>query len=526
MPTDWSFEKIQFAIRSGLPILARKVLVLLPFTLDTDSSVPAYRQICDQIIGLVDRGVLPPGHRLPATRRLGPELGVHRSTVVRAYDELRSLGYLESEAGSYSTVRRPERLPTAHIAPSTRGEDAVVDWEQAIRNPIPGAREYGLLGSPRTPARGDVIDLDRLAADPRLAPDAELRRSVRQGLKGSGSSVFDYAEAQGTHPLREALSTWMLRHGVAASPDEILVTAGAQRGLDLILRFLTRPGDRVVVEAPTYGLLHPLLALHGVEAVEVPMRADGVDLDRLEQLLGRADASHRPRAIYTMPTFHNPTGITTPQSHRERLLLLCEAHRLPIVEDGFEEEMKYTGKMVLPVKSMDSRGIVLYVGTFSKVVFPGLRVGWIAAPRGAVRRLTDVLQITSISGNTMAQTVAARFCAEGGFDAHLRRIHRIYRGRMRALLAGLEAHLPSEVEWTRPKGGYTTWLTLPDRVSEKEVVAQAEAAGVRVGAGRRYFGKCPSSGQVRLSISCADEDEIGTACRRLGTLLREMLVGG
>jgi DNA-binding transcriptional MocR family regulator len=157
--------------------------------------------------------------------------------------------------------------------------------------------------------------------------------------------------------------------------------------------------------------------LHGLEAVEVPMREDGMDLDHLERVLG-GELPRRPRLVYTMPNFHNPTGITTDQPHRERLLLLCERHGVPVVEDGFEEEMKYTGRGVLPLKSMDSRGVVFYVGTFSKVVFPGLRVGWIVAPEPAVSLLTNILQVSSVAGNTLAQA-EARFCAGGGFEAYL-----------------------------------------------------------------------------------------------------------
>jgi DNA-binding transcriptional MocR family regulator len=208
------------------------------------------------------------------------------------------------------------------------------------------------------------------------------------------------------------------------------------------------------------------------------------------------------------------------------LLELCEKHQIPLVEDGFEEEMKYFGQAVMPIKSMDNRGVVLYVGTFSKVVFPGLRIGWICAHRDAITRLRDIKTASCISGNTLAQAVAARYCNTGGYAAHLRRIHRIYRRRMQTLLRGLLRHMPDHVQWTRPSGGYTSWLTLHNcPVTEGELLDKLNRAGVKVGSGRHYFAEPPSSVHFRLSIACADVDEIETGCRLIGQVLGNVAHG-
>lgn len=255
------------------------------------------------------------------------------------------------------------------------------------------------------------------------------------------------------------------------------------------------------------------------------MRDDGLDLDRLERLLaGRrrgGGSAARPRLLYTMPGFQNPTGITTSQAHRERLLALCEEHRLPVVEDGFEEEMKYQGKAVLPIKSLDARGTVLYIGTFSKVVFPGLRLGWVAAPPAAAARLVDILHATSLATPTLAQAAVSRFVAGGGYEAYLRRAHRTYRRRLRALLDGLERHLPPGCEWTRPEGGYTLWLRLPTAGGDETTqLARIARAGVRVAPGSRFCLRAPARPSVRLSIACVEEGLIDEGCRRLGLALR------
>jgi DNA-binding transcriptional MocR family regulator len=494
---------------------------MLLLTIDRASGLPAYRQIGERIVSLVDEGALRPGDRLPPTRVLGATLGVHRSTVVRAYDELRALGYLESRTGSYSTIRRRERPPTTLHADRTAEERSPINWRTVVRPSIRALHAHAAMATIKAPPPRDVIDLDRLSADPTLAPDDDLRRCLKSVLVRTGGAALDYANAAGWRPLREVIAARMCSHGVAVSPDEVLITAGAQHALDLLLRYLTSAGDRMVVEAPTYGMAHSLLRLHDIEPAEVPLLDDGIDLDRLTRVLKRG---RRPKLVYTMPNFHNPTGITTDQQHRERLLLLCEEHRIPLVEDGFEEEMKYFGQAVLPVKSMDSRGIVLYVGTFSKVVFPGLRVGWIAAPREAIERLTDIQHASCIAGNTLAQAAVARFCTGGGFEAYLRRIHRVYRRRMQTLLRGLEVHMPDGVTWTRPSGGYTTWLTLRKvGMSESDLVEKITAAGVIVGPGCRYFARPPAALHLRLSIACADEKRIEKGCRRLGRALARVL---
>jgi DNA-binding transcriptional MocR family regulator len=494
---------------------------MLLLRIDGASELPAYRQICERIVALVDEGALRPGDRLPPTRVLAASIGVHRSTVVRAYDELRALGYLQSQTGSYSTIRRRERPPTTLGTTRDEEDTSPIDWSAVARPSIRALHAHPAMETDKAPPAKDVIDLDRLSADPTLAPDDDLRRCLKSVLVRTGGTALDYTDAAGWRPLREVLAARMCNHGIAVSPDEILITAGAQHALDLLLRYLTSAGDRVVVEAPTYGMAHSLLKLHAIEPMEVPLLDDGMDLDRLTRVLKRR---RRPKLVYTMPNFHNPTGITTDQQHRERLLLLCEEHRIPLVEDGFEEEMKYFGQAVLPVKSMDSRGIVLYIGTFSKVVFPGLRVGWIAAPREAILRLTDIQHASCIAGNTLAQAAAARFCTGGEFEAYLRRIHRVYRRRMQALLRGLRGHMPEGVTWTRPSGGYTAWLKLPEGGrSESELVERITTAGVRVGPGRRYYARPPAAPHLRLSIACVDEKRIEKGCRRLGRALADAL---
>jgi DNA-binding transcriptional MocR family regulator len=479
-------------------------------TVDRCADTPIWKQISSRVAHLVDEGALLPGSHLPPTRHLAGQLGVNRTTVCRAYEELGALGYLESRPGSYSTVRGRAR-PLAGGSP---GGAALIDWGQAA---APGAREafdhLAALPSLPPPGRG-AIDFASLTADTSLCPTADLRRAVKHVLLERGAALLDYGDPAGFPPLRETLARRMRAHGVTVSPDEILVTQGAQQALELVLKLLGRSGAAVAVESPTYGLVIPLLRLFNLRPIEIPILPDGLDLDALEAALGR----ERPALVYTMPNFQNPTGITTSQAHRERLLALCEAHRVPLLEDGFEEEMKYFGKAVLPIKSMDTRGAIIYVGTFSKVIFPGLRVGWIAADRECIRRLAVLNRCGTLSGSTLDQAAVHRFCESGRYEAYLRKLHTVYRRRMQTLLRSLRARMPAgRVSWTEPAGGCTLWLSLSGAgaPAERAVLDRARAEGVAVTPGSFFFPNGTAGVSFRLSIARVKAHEIDEGCQRL-----------
>ncbi len=485
---------------------------MLILTVDRKSPVPPYRQIRDRVIALVESGDLAPGDRLPATRRLARSAGVHRSTVLRAYGELWSLGYLRSRPGSYSTISRPRRTGAA---PHAAGA-SLIDWEGT-------ARRTGVRTQEQTPwvppgiARGrDVVDFATFSADPRLAPVDDLRRCLKAVLLERGRELLDYGDPSGHPALKEALLRRMRVHGVEVAADELMITSGAQHALDLVLRLLAKRGDVAVVESPTYAAAVRLFRLHGLELRGVPMLPTGMDLDTLARVLRR----RRPALVYTMPTFHNPTGISTSGEHRQRLLRLCESSRVPLVEDGFEEDLKYSGKIALPVKAIDRHGVAIYLGTFSKVVFPGLRIGWIAAPRDCIRRLVAIRRASSLSGVALVQAATARLCNLGLYDACLRRIHASYRGRMQRMLDGLASWMPAGAEWTRPEGGSTLLLTPRGAAADEEALRERLLhAGVRVEPGRPFFPHAPDRPHFRLSISRVDEEEIEEGCRRMGRAL-------
>ncbi len=490
--------------------------------IDRNSAVPLYSQLIDSIKSLADRGALTSGAALPSTRNLAKKLGVDRSTVCRAYEELQAQGFVDSRPGSYTRVRK-------------RGKEAVYDaerksainWDSAISKQARLITATFAHFSPEkiAPSAGAPrpIDLASLDPDTRLFPVKELMRSIRHVMAGSGAkspghASLNYASYQGYAPLREYISQRMRLHGVSVSAEEILITNGAQQAIDLVARLFAAEGAAVALESPTYSIAIPLLRFCGLKLCPIPMTPRGMDLDVLERTLAR----DRVGFVYTVPNFHNPTGITTSHDHREKLLHLCLRHRVPLVEDGFEEDMKYFGKVALPIKSLDDHNIIIYIGTFSKALFPGLRIGWMAADRECIRRLTAVKRFADLSTGHFVQCVMDHFCRAGSYDLHLRRLHKVYRKRLTVCLRAMDEHFPKCVTWTRPVGGYTLWVRMPKRMTEGEMSAHMAKHAVSVSYGGYYFPDSKGSEYFRLSIAKLDEDEIQEGIMRLGQALHAM----
>ncbi|MBK6845064.1 MAG: PLP-dependent aminotransferase family protein [Gemmatimonadetes bacterium] len=486
---------------------------MLLLSIDYRSSTPAYRQISERVMQLAAAGTLPPGTRLPPTRTLAVTLGVHRDTVVRAYRELRALGYLESRPGSYTVMRQRYREPGARAAVSPGAR-------LSHRAPTSAAPPSTLPEVEASHSVAGVIDFASHLPDPTLAPFDYLRRCMKRVLAGRDREfLVHYPDPRGLASLREAIAQRMVRHGVAVSADEIVVTNGAQQGLDLILRLFVRPGDGVAVESPTYGMALSLLRTARDRSRSPCAPTDWTSLS------SRADFRVAPRDVAPGCCTPCPTS-TTPRASRRRRHIARRCSPRPNATDFPSWRMASTRAQLLR-----SRGAPHQVDRCAwgralprhpvKLVFPGLRIGWIAAPRAVVDQLTALQRATSLGGNALAQALAARLYAGSEFDVHLRRIHRVYQRRMQAMADGLTEHLPPHVRWTRPQGGYLAWLqvTAPTR-SEAELVARAHRAGVQVTPGAAGFTGATRDAFLRVSIACVDEGKIAEGCRRLGEALR------
>ena len=430
---------------------------------------------------------------------------------------------VDSRPGSYSKIRKRPKL----FAPAAEKAKGALNWA-TVSSPASAElyEEFKKFQpeSSRGPAHQHAINLSRLDMDPRLIPVDLLRQCLNQVMREQGATIMGYGDKQGYLPLRHTIAQRMRLHGISIREEEILITNGSQSGIDLILKLMAHPEKKVVIESPTYAIALPLLKFYGMGLQAVPMREDGLDLDILRDTLQNNPISF----LYTMPNFQNPTGVTTSQIHREKLMSICLASRTPVVEDGFEEEMKYFGKVPLPLKSMDGGQIVIYLGTFSKVLSPGMRIGWIAAEQGCIQRILALKRFSDLSSSTILQASLNQFCKRGYYEHHIKQMHRIFRKRMTCAVDALSRHVRrDEVIWQEPQGGYLIWLCLKQLRTEPSRVMQTFLdQGVIVSPGHYYYMEQPRDCYIRLSIAALNEEEIEAGIERLGKAITKIYQKG
>ncbi len=485
---------------------------MLLIKIDKTDKVPVYQQVFNKIKQRIESGILKPGEKLPASRLLAKSLGVNRSTIYRAYEELWSFGYIESRPGSYSIVRERAKL-AENMSVSSQSE---FDWLQTA-NPII-LDELSKKDRHNHPeCIKNIINFLPLSPDYDLMPIEYFRKCVNKVLFEGGAKLLGYNDTIGYEPLRRFICRRLGHHGIKAGVDNVMISNGTHNALEIILKYLLKPADKIVVEAPTYSVAIPLFELYQADVVEVPLTNDGLDLHHLEKTLKKQKVAF----VFTMANFQNPTGLTTSQQHREELLAICKKYNTPIVEDGFEEEMKYFGKSVLPIKSMDEIGLVIYLGTFSKTLFPGLRLGWIVGNEMLISSFARLKKICDISGNFLSQAAVYKFCQSGHYELHVKRLHRVYRKRMATAIKTAEKHFPKNTCWfTKPLGGYSFWVSLKENIiDEDELIDRLLKNGVAVTPGNLFFVKDKSYPSFRLSIAHLSENKIEEGVKIIAKVL-------
>ncbi|HET8630868.1 MAG TPA: PLP-dependent aminotransferase family protein [Thermomicrobiales bacterium] len=481
-----------------------------------------YQQLAALLRGRIVAGDLRVGARLPAVRALAAELGVGRHTVEAAYSELLAAGLLEARVGQGTFVAAPPPEPAGE--PPRPG----APWVSGHREPIVtrGAlsAQQALREALRPAREPDAISFVVGAPAADLFPVGELQRALNATLREEGAEALGYEAPEGYGPLRAALARHLLGLGIAVSPGEVLMTSGAQQAIDLTLRALTSPGDYVVTESPTYlGILDACEA-NGVRVIGVPLDDEGMDIARLAPLL----AEYHPRLLLTVANVHNPTGITMSLDRRRQLLALAGEHDLPVLEEDAYGELRYGGSPVPRLKALDTgdRPRVIYVSSFSKVMVPGLRLGYLVAGGEAHRRILFAKQASDRASNSLVQRAIYRCLESRQLRSYVHGVSRRCRERRDAMLAALARHFPPGARWTVPEGGLYLWVRLPDGASAMALYAAALARGVIVAPGGAYFPDGADEPYICLNFAAQPPPLIEEGVRRLGLALRETLGAG
>jgi GntR family transcriptional regulator/MocR family aminotransferase len=479
--------------------------LLLP-GLDRAGAVPMLRQVYLALRAAILAGALPPGARLPSTRALGLQLGVARNTVVAAYDQLLAEGFVTGRvgAGTHVSAELPEGLQTgleAAPAPPPAAPAAVPASTLRFR-PDPA--------SPQPSTR--PCNTGRTGWDDRS--QAVWRSLTLRRLGTPDPALFGYGDPQGARPLREAIATYLrAARAVRCDPDQVVVTAGAQQAIDLVLRVLLEPGDAVWVEDPCYPALRAALAAARASIVPVPVDAQGMEVAR-----GIA-AAPAARLAYVTPSSQYPMGAVLSMARRLELLAWARRAGAFLLEDDYDSEFRYAGRPLASLQGIDDAGRVIYVGTFSKVLFPGLRLGYAVLPPALLEPVRAARLLTDWHPAGLAEGVVTDFLAEGHFAQHLRRMRLRYRAGRDALVAALAEHAPL-LAVASPEQGLKLLAELPPGLDDVALAAAAARRGVVARPVSPMFLAAPPVRALLLGFSGHEPGALRWAARELGAALR------
>lgn len=471
----------------------------MKLAIQRDHTLPVHLQIAQYLADEIRRGRLVPGSALPGTREVAADLAVNRKTVVLAFEELAAQGWVSTQGrrGTFVAARLPGLLPEAraHAAaasPIAFGEPPYSLYGQALEHAPAGGERAAVVFSDGVP-------------DARLIPYDVLGRAYRRALIDTARrNGLGYGDPRGDPALRQSVARMLAdERGLQAGPGNVCIVRGSQMGIYLAARLLVRPGDHVAVEALSYPPAREAFRAAGAEVHGLAMDADGMRPDELEKLCRRT----RIRAVYLTPHHQFPTTRLMPAERRVHLLMLAEQFDFAIVEDDYDHEFHFSHRPMFPMASVDRSGRVIYVGSLSKVLAPGLRVGYVVGAPALIDRCAAEILLIDRQGNPVTERAVSDLMDSGELKRHIRRALRVYEAR-RSLMAGRAAQLPPQVAFTLPPGGLALWLRLDSGVDDEALIRLAREEGVQIPSSRPFCATGGLPGGLRLGYASLAPAEI------------------
>lgn len=486
--------------------------------LERQSPKAVYLQIRDRISRLIRSGSLQPGDKLPSIRHLAQNIQVNKLTVIEAYSVLEADGLIEARQGSGYYVSQQD-----------------ISRPQAVTNFDPPQKVF--ISQPSTPlistlnpsesdtflnkwmtslSARDKPGMIDFSVGFMFASDLDdLQKIARRAMKQIDTNLFNYDFPQGQLTLRQQISRFLVQRGLDVTPDNLIITNGSQQALYLAISHYVKPGDWVIVESPTYHGALAVLADRGARSIGIPMTATGMNLELLEKYLN----THHPKLIYTVSTLHNPTGVTTPQTHRQQLLKLAEQYNCIILEDNAYEGLNFE-TVPAPIKALDRQDLVTYIGTFSKTLMPGMRVGYMVATGKHYNPLVERQLLSDLHVSTVSQAIVSEYLASGHYRHHINRIRNYLLQGRNAMLNALEKYFPPSTSWTVPQGGLFLWVSLPTNLPLGSISQKAFNQNVLVASGTAFFPQEQGYPALRLSFTHSPE-EIERGIALLGKIINQ-----
>lgn len=479
--------------------------------LDKSQSQPQYLQLADDLTRLIKEGQLVRNSRLPSTRQMAELLGLHRKTVVRAYDELLAQGWLESRMGSGTFV-------ASHI-PKLKVKSFVSKQQQFSSLEAAGFKFESMSHLDRKTVKPSLgLHLDDGYPDARLAPLTELSRAYRtQLLTGDSYHKLGYADAQGSIWLREELARHLNdTRGLKITAAHVLITRGSQMGLFLSCTAFVRQGDHVVVGSPGWLGAERNFIQAGAVLSKIGVDEHGLQIDDLEVLCKKK----KVRMVYVTPHHHHPTTVALRSDRRLQLLKLSEQYGFIIFEDDYDYDFHYQSKPLLPLIAADQSGMVLYCGSFSKTISPAFRVGYLVAPIDVIQQLRKLRSVVDRQGDSMLENAIAELLQSGVLQRYIRKSVRIYRERRDVLTGLLKTALGDDVQFEVPDGGMAIWVNFTPDIVLHELAEKAYKKGLQISDGFLYGSSICAHNAMRLGFASSTVDEIKSSIEILRDLVR------
>lgn len=473
---------------------------------DRHSGIPLHKQIEEFIKRKIMQGEWTVGTKLPSQRALAARFQVNRSTVAEAMGELYAQGLVEGKSGGGTKV--------CNNTWSLLSSNRTLDWNSYVKKGSyqPNLRIIQKIN--REEFNQGIIRLGTGELSKDLLPVRQLENVVKD--MSFSKLALGYEEPKGNLILRQAVSRHLENYGIQSSPSSILIVSGALQALQLVSFGLLKKGSIVLAETPSY--LHSIKVFQsgGTQVIGVPMDKEGVKANLVRQYKRKLSAE----LLYTIPSFHNPTGVTMSEERRKELLLLSREEQLPTIEDDVYRDLWLDKSPPTPLKSRDKEGNILYVGSLSKTASPGLRVGWIVGPEPVIDRLADIKMQTDYGTSALSQWIAAEWLSEGHYDEHVKVIRNALKQRREKTLQLLQAYLAGNADWAIPTGGFYIWITFPKQIPVQLLFEKALQRDVLINPGNLYALEASSS--IRFSYAYSSMLDLEKGIKILAEIVEEL----
>lgn len=481
--------------------------ILQLIKLSKESTLPLYTQLYLKLKEMIIGGILPPDSRMPSIRQLANGLKINQVTGVSAYRQLESEGYIYTRAGSGSCVTR--------ILPISIQEN---EGDRLISDEIYQQEDLQLIRSGQIKIDAHTINFASATPTPDLFPVDDFKVVLNEVLERDKGLAFGYQESQGFYPLRQCLSDVLQKNAVPCTTENIQIISGAQQGIDIISKMFLKQGDYVITESPTYTGAIAVFKSRGAEIADIELGEDGPNLNILEYNLKK----YKPKFVYTIPSFQNPTGFSYSNAKREEILKLVQKYNTYIIEDDYVSDLDFENRGFIPFKTMDNSDRVIFIKSFSKIFMPGLRLGFMIAPSHLQSRIQEAKHTSDISTSGFIQRAFDLYIRKGYWNRHFNYMYDTYNKRYCSMTNCLDQNLPEDVTYAKPGGGLNIWLNLPYGYRTENLLKQAAAANIVFAPGKIFYsGNAPQMvNNIRLSFGAVHTHQIEEGIPKLCNLLK------